>query len=74
MEAMMLFLIFLQASDISIRKPRILRFWKILKKRLLPGGHIVIDFLNLEKVIQELIPEQHITKKGIDFVIQKKSV
>ena len=42
------------------------------KKGLLPGGHIVIDFLNLEKVIQQLIPEQHITKKGIDFVIRKR--
>ncbi len=41
------------------------------KKALQPGGHIVVDFLNLEKVIQELIPEQHLTKKGIDFVIRK---
>ena len=42
------------------------------KNGLLPGGHIVVDFLNLEKVVQQLIPEQRITKKGIDFVIRKK--
>jgi cyclopropane fatty-acyl-phospholipid synthase-like methyltransferase len=42
------------------------------KNGLRPGGHIVIDFLNLEKVVQQLIPEQHISKKGIDFVIRKR--
>ena len=44
---------------------------KNFKNALQPGGHIVIDFLNLDKVIQELIPEQHLTKKEIDFVIRK---
>jgi len=42
------------------------------KKALRPGGHIVVDFLNLNKVIRDLIPEQHITKKGVDFIIRKR--
>ena len=45
---------------------------KNFKNGLLPGGHIVVDFLNLEKVVQQLIPEQRITKQGIDFVIRKR--
>ena len=45
---------------------------KNFKNGLLPGGHIVVDFLNLEKVVQQLTPEQHITKQGIDFVIRKR--
>ena len=44
---------------------------KNFKSALRPGGHIVVDFLNLEKVIQNLIPEQHISKKGIEFIIRK---
>ncbi len=44
---------------------------KNFKNALQPGGHIVIDFLNLDKVVQELIPEQRLTKKEIDFVIRK---
>ncbi len=44
---------------------------KNFKNALRPGGHIVIDFLNLEKVIENLVPEQHISKKGIDFTIRK---
>lgn len=42
------------------------------KNALLPGGHIVIDFLNLKKVVQQLVPEQTLSKKGIDFVIRKR--
>jgi cyclopropane fatty-acyl-phospholipid synthase-like methyltransferase len=45
---------------------------KNFKKALEPGGHIVVDFLNLDKVVRELIPEQHLTKKKIDFVIRKR--
>lgn len=44
---------------------------KNFKNALRPGGHIVVDFLNLEKVVQELIPEQRVSKNEIDFVIRK---
>ena len=30
-----------------------------------------MDFLNLEKVIRELLPEEHFSKKGVDFTIRK---
>lgn len=42
------------------------------KNSLLEGGHLVIDFLNLKKVISELVPYEHFTKKGIEFTIRKK--
>lgn len=42
------------------------------KNSLLDGGHVVIDFLNLKKVIANLVPYDHFTKKGIDFTIRKK--
>lgn len=45
---------------------------KNFKQALTADGHIVIDFLNLKKVILELKPEQHITKKGVDFIIKRK--
>jgi len=45
---------------------------KNFKSALRPGGHIVIDFLNLERVIQNLVPEQFISKKGVDFIIKKR--
>lgn len=41
------------------------------RNALKEGGHLVIDFLNLDKVKQELIPEQQLTKKGMDFLIKK---
>ncbi len=44
---------------------------KNFKKSLRPGGHIVVDFLNLDKVVRELIPKQHFSKKGVDFTIRK---
>ena len=44
---------------------------KNFKNALQPGGHIVVDFLNLEKVIRGLIPQQHFLKKGVDFTIRK---
>jgi cyclopropane fatty-acyl-phospholipid synthase-like methyltransferase len=42
------------------------------KKALRPGGHIVIDFLNLKTVEQELIPVQNIHKHDVNFVINKR--
>ena len=46
--------------------------FKNFKEALKPNGHIVVDFLNLEKVINDLVPEQQFSKKGIDFKIRKK--
>ena len=48
-----------------------IRVLKNFKKALKQGGHIVVDFLNLEKVIKELVPEQRFTKRGVDFEIKK---
>ncbi|MGI9530719.1 SAM-dependent methyltransferase [Lutimonas sp.] len=45
---------------------------KNFKAALRTDGHIVIDFLNLNKVKSSLIPEQEISKKGIDFLIRKR--
>ena len=45
---------------------------KNFKNALRPNGRIVIDFLNLHKVIQDLVPEQRLRKKEIDFVIKKR--
>ena len=45
---------------------------KNFKSSLIDNGHIVIDFLNLKKVIKDLVPYEHFTKKGIDFTIRKK--
>jgi len=42
------------------------------KTAIKKDGHIVIDFLNLHKVIGNLVPEQRIRKKGIDFLIKKR--
>ena len=41
------------------------------KNALLKNGHIVIDFLNIKKVENELVPEDTINKNGIDFYIKK---
>ncbi len=41
------------------------------KNALLPGGHVVIDFLNLYKVKRELVPEQRLFKNNIEFIIKK---
>ncbi len=45
---------------------------KNFKNALEPNGHIVIDFLNLNKVSSTLIPRQEISKQGIDFLITKR--
>lgn len=42
------------------------------KNALNKNGHIVVDFLNLHKVVNTLIPEQVIRKKGVDFLIKKR--
>jgi len=42
------------------------------KNALNKNGHIVVDFLNLHKVVSTLIPEQVIRKKGVDFLIKKR--
>ncbi len=42
------------------------------KNALKKDGHIVVDFLNLHKVVNNLIPEQQVTKKGVDFLIKKR--
>ncbi|WKK67446.1 class I SAM-dependent methyltransferase [Lutimonas zeaxanthinifaciens] len=44
---------------------------KNFKNALRPDGHIIVDFLNLTKVKNELIPEQQILKEGIEFNISK---
>jgi len=41
------------------------------KNALLPNGHIVIDFLNINKVKSELVPETTISKNDIYFNIKK---
>jgi len=41
------------------------------KNALLPNGHIVIDFLNINKVKSELVPEITISKNDIYFNIKK---
>ena len=49
-----------------------IQVFKNFKEALKPGGHIVVDFLNLVKVIKDLVPRQEFSKKGIDFKIHKK--
>lgn len=40
-------------------------------KSLLPGGQLVIDFLNAEKVKNEMQPEQIVVRENIEFHIRK---
>ena len=42
------------------------------KNALNTNGHVVVDFLNLNKVIKTLVPEQLIIKKGVEFLIKKR--
>ncbi len=42
-----------------------------LSLSLRKGGRMVIDFFNSERVMSELVPEQHITREGIGFNIKK---
>ncbi|MGV3636178.1 MAG: class I SAM-dependent methyltransferase [Flavobacteriales bacterium] len=41
---------------------------------LRPGGRFVIDFMNSELVVRELVPNEHITKDGVDFHIQRSCI
>lgn len=41
-------------------------------KALKPGGRLVIDFMNIRKVLNELIPEETKTVEGIHFNIRKQ--
>lgn len=43
-----------------------------IKEELKPGGYGVIDFMNVKKVIEELIPSEVKTVKDIDFHISRK--
>lgn len=45
---------------------------KNFRDGLLESGSLVIDFLNLEKVKQELVPSEQLIKKDISYSIQKK--
>jgi len=48
------------------------RVLKNFREGLLENGTLVIDFLNLNKVKEELIPYQHVVKNGIEYTIEKK--
>ncbi|MEG9326931.1 class I SAM-dependent methyltransferase [Salinimicrobium catena] len=45
---------------------------KAIKQELKPGGYGVIDFMNVKKVIQTLVPEENKTVQGIDFEINRR--
>ncbi len=44
---------------------------KNFKNALVEDGRLVIDFLNLNKVKEELVPQQEIAKSGIEYKIEK---
>ena len=41
-------------------------------KAIKPGGHLVIDFLNPHRVIEQLVPTEKLTLEGIDFEINRR--
>lgn len=45
---------------------------KAIKMELKPGGYGVIDFMNVEKVLNQLIPAEVKTVEGIDFHITRQ--
>ena len=45
---------------------------KNFKSGLNPGGVLVIDFLNISKVCEHLVPEEYIFADGINFHIRRK--
>lgn len=47
------------------------RVLKNFKNGLLEDGSLVIDFLNLSKVREELVPSQIVVKSGIEYKIEK---
>ena len=44
---------------------------RALSNSLKPGGCLVIDFFNSEKVIREIVPHQEIDRNKIHFTIEK---
>jgi len=48
-----------------------LKVLELFKNALLPGGFIVIDFLNIIKIENELVAETSVNKNGIHFDIKK---
>lgn len=49
-----------------------LQVMKQVSAVLQPGGYFLIDFLNAEKVLKQLVPEQLIVKNEITFHIKKE--
>lgn len=49
-----------------------LRTIKAIKADLKPGGYGVIDFMNVKKVIQNLVPAEEKHVKGINFKISRR--
>ena len=45
-----------------------------IKEELAPGGYGVIDFMNVKKVISNLVPEELKTVKGIEFHLTRAHV
>lgn len=45
---------------------------KAIKQEITPGGFGVIDFMNVKKVIENLVPEEIKSVKGIDFDITRR--
>ena len=41
-------------------------------KAIKSGGHLVIDFLNPHRVIEQLVPTEKLTLEGIDFEINRR--
>jgi len=42
-----------------------------IHQMLVPGGKLVIDFFNVEKVVRNMVPAEHKNIEGIDFHIEK---
>jgi SAM-dependent methyltransferase len=45
---------------------------KNVSRSLLPNGTFVLDFFNIHKVLEELVPEQKVEKQGVQFSISKR--
>ncbi len=43
-------------------------------RALKPGGRVVIDFMNLQKILSGLIPEETKTIDGVDFKLRKQVI
>ena len=44
---------------------------KSIARSLKPGGRLLIDFMNAEKVAKRLVPKEHKKAGGIDFYIER---